>query len=139
MSHWEPIDELYFGVNTFVFTIVGSLDSLIKVKIEKIEYEGFDWDQGNLLHAQQHDISFEVIERVFDQPVLYFLDAKNSTSVKRWIAVGEFESRRYIFVAFTMRVVGAIRLIRPISARYVHRGSKEEKVYEEIRKKLLKT
>jgi uncharacterized DUF497 family protein len=98
------------------------------VKLEKIAYEGFDWDYGNLLHAQHHDIS---------QELLYFLDTKNTSSEKRWIAVGEIEPKRFAFVAFTIRTVGSDRLIRPISARHIHRGSKEEKVYEEIRKKLL--
>jgi len=49
----------------------------------------------------------------------------------------EIEPKRFAFVAFTIRTVGTDRLIRPISARHIHRGSKEEKIYEEIRKKLL--
>ncbi len=111
---------------------------LSPVKLEKIEYEGFDWDYGNFLHAQHHDIPFKAIEKIFEQELLYFLDIKNTSSEKRWIAVGEVQPNRFAFVAFTIRTVGTDRLIRPISARYIHRGSKEEKVYEEIRKKLLK-
>lgn len=107
------------------------------MKLEKIEYEGFDWDYGNFLHTQKHDIKFEAIEKVFEQTLLYFEDPKNTTSEKRWIAVGEIEPKRFAFVAFTIRTIGTDRLIRPISARYIHRGSKEEKVYEEIKKKLL--
>jgi uncharacterized DUF497 family protein len=124
------------NTKTFVFTFVIHFATLIAVKLERIEYEGFDWDYGNFLHAQQHDISFEAIEKIFEQELLYFLDIKNTSSEKRWIAVGELEPNRLAFVAFTIRSIGTDRLIRPISARYIHRGSKEEKIYEEIRKKL---
>ncbi len=107
------------------------------MKIEKIEFEGFDWDYGNFLHALQHDVPFAAIEKIFEKELLYFLDSKNSSSEPRWIAVGEVEPKRLAFVAFTIRTIGADRLTRPISARYIHRGSKEHKIYEEIRKKLL--
>lgn len=42
-----------------------------------------------------------------------------------------------MFVAYTIRKLEDERLLRPLSARHVHRNSKEEKVYEEIKEKLL--
>lgn len=65
---------MYLHLKTFVFTFVINLVILLSVKLEKIEYEGFDWDYGNFLHAQHHDISFDAIEKIFEQELLYFLD-----------------------------------------------------------------
>lgn len=107
------------------------------MKIEKIDFDGFDWDYGNFFHTQKHDIKFEAIEEIFEQTLLYFEDPKNTTSEKRWIAVGEIEHKRLVFVAFTIRKIGKDKLIRPISARHIHRDSKEEKIYEDIKKRLL--
>jgi uncharacterized protein len=107
------------------------------VKVGKIEFEAFEWDDGNYLHCQTHGIQVETIEKIFEQQLLYFEDMRNSSSEKRWIAVGESGPRRLVFVAYTIRKIGRDRLLRPISARYIHRNSREEKVYEEIRKKLL--
>lgn len=107
------------------------------MKIGNIEFENFNWDDGNCLHCQDHGIEIEEIERFFNQKLLYFEDRRASGNEKRWIAVGETKDKRLMFVAFTIRRVGDARLLRPISARHIHRNSKEEKVYEEIRQKLL--
>jgi uncharacterized DUF497 family protein len=106
------------------------------VKIGNIDFENFDWDEGNYLHCQAHGITIEEIEGFFSQELLYFEDKRNSGSEKRWIAVGKAKDKRLMFVAYTIRKLGDERLLRTISARHIHRNSKEEKVYEEIRKKL---
>jgi uncharacterized DUF497 family protein len=49
----------------------------------------------------------------------------------RRIAVGKTASGRGVFVAFTMRTKGQMRLLRPISARFMH--EKEFAAYEKER------
>ena len=46
-------------------------------------------------------------------------------------AVGRATTGRYVFVVFTIRMQFGRRLIRPVSARYMHR--KEVRRYEETR------
>jgi uncharacterized DUF497 family protein len=46
----------------------------------------------------------------------------------RFIAIGKTGLGRFAFVAFTPRLRGSMRLLRPITARYMHR--KEIKKYE---------
>lgn len=107
------------------------------MKVGNLDFDNFDWDDGNYSHCQAHGIGIGIIESFFTQELLYFVDKRNSDNEKRWIAVGRTQSKRLIFVAYTIRKIGDERLLRPISARYIHRNSKEEKVYEEIRKKIL--
>ena len=47
---------------------------------------------------------------------------------RRFLAIGFGAAGRHVLVVFTIRVVGEDRLIRPISARYMHR--KEVAYYE---------
>lgn len=55
-------------------------------------------------------------------------DLEHSAVEDRFIAVGRNHDGRPMFVAFTLRRVGARTLVRPISARYMHR--KEIEAYE---------
>lgn len=59
-------------------------------------------------------------------------DLKHSTGEDRYIAVGRDENGRAMFVAFTFREWNGERLIRPVTARYMHR--KEIEGYEENEK-----
>jgi uncharacterized DUF497 family protein len=42
-------------------------------------------------------------------------------SESRWKAIGRLPNGRFVFVVFTFREVVGRRIIRPISARYMHR------------------
>ncbi len=56
-------------------------------------------------------------------------DLKNMRVEPRFLAIGRTEEGRYAFVVFTPRQTRGEILMRPISARYMHR--KEIKKYEQ--------
>ena len=56
-------------------------------------------------------------------------DLKHSANEDRYIAVGRDTDGRPVFVAFTVRERNGERLIRPVSARFMH--GKEIEGYEE--------
>ena len=89
---------------------------------------GFDWDAGNLAKCQQHGVSVEEIEALFDAPLLIVPDAAHSKSEARSWAIGKSSAGRMIVIVFTIRLKKGRRLIRPISARYMH--AKEVTSYE---------
>lgn len=89
---------------------------------------GFDWDQGNLEKCQKHGVDIAAIESLFHQAIAVFPDISHSTGEDRLIGIGKTKKGRHVFVAFTLRTVGNAVLIRPISARYMHK--KEVDHYE---------
>ena len=94
-----------------------------------MEFDGFDWDWGNREKCQKHGVSIRQIEELFRGFVLVGPDARHSAAEERFRAIGRTADRRGIFVAFTWRLRGKQRLIRPVSARYMHQ--KEVAAYEE--------
>ena len=90
---------------------------------------GFDWDKGNWPKCGKHGVTREEIEGLFELLPWIFPDEKHSEKERRFLAIGISHSGRYVFVAFTLRERNGKRLIRPISARYMH--EKEVKHYEE--------
>jgi uncharacterized protein len=89
---------------------------------------GFDWDDGNRAKCQKHGVSIVEIEAVFERDARIAPDPSHSYEEDRLIAVGRTSAGRPVFVAFTMRFVNKRRLIRPVSARYMH--AKEIAAYE---------
>ena len=89
---------------------------------------GFDWDDGNRSKCQTHGVSIAEIETLFVQGPRVAPDPKHSADEDRLIAVGKTNVGRPLFVAFTMRTKDGRRLIRPVSARYMH--AKEIAAYE---------
>ena len=84
--------------------------------------EGFDWDAGNRHKCQKHGLTVDQIEHVVGHAeTLIVRDIKNSTQEERFIAVGRTPQGRFAFVAFTARERGGRTLLRPISARYMHK------------------
>jgi uncharacterized protein len=92
------------------------------------EPDGFDWDAGNRDKCQKHGVSIAEIEAFFSGSLRVFPSGGHSRSEERFLAVGRDSGGRAMFVAFTIRWRGGRRLIRPISARYMHR--KEIEGYE---------
>lgn len=82
---------------------------------------GFDWDDGNIEKCQKHGVSAEDIEDVFESHPSVFLNQKHGSSERRYHAVGKNKKGRHIFVVFTERRIERSVLIRPISARYMHK------------------
>ena len=91
--------------------------------------EGFDWDKGNLRHCQKHGVSTAEIEDLFSRPVLIIPDHTHSQTEQRIRAIGKNSSGKSIFLVFMIREEKGKRLVRPISARYMHK--KEIESYEE--------
>jgi uncharacterized DUF497 family protein len=85
-----------------------------------MEFDGFDWDNGNFAECQGHGVSIDVIESLFDGPVALLPDAEHSHSEQRFRAIGKSRDGRAVFVVFTVRRHGDDVHIRPISARYMH-------------------
>jgi uncharacterized protein len=89
---------------------------------------GFDWDDGNRSKCQKHGVSIAEIEAVFVSGPRVAPDPKHSADEDRLIAVGRTSTGRPVFVAFTMRAKDGRRLIRPVTARYMH--AREIAAYE---------
>ena len=93
-----------------------------------LRVDGFDWDDGNRSKCQKHGVSIAEIEAVFVRGPCVAPDPKHSADEDRLIAVGKPSTGRPVFVAFTMRAKDGRRLIRPVTARYMH--GKEIVAYE---------
>ena len=85
-----------------------------------LAFDGFDWDEGNSTKCESHGLSIAEIEAMFRIEPRVAPDLAHSVDEQRLIAVGRTGAGRPIFVAFTLRERNGRRLIRPISARYMH-------------------
>ena len=94
-----------------------------------LNVNGFDWDQGNRAKCQKHGLSIKLIESLFTRPVAILPDAGHSGNERRFRAIGRTDKGRGVFIIFTSRHRGDEVLLRPISARYMHK--KEMEAYEE--------
>jgi uncharacterized DUF497 family protein len=90
---------------------------------------GFDWDDGNRAKCQKHGVSIVEVEALFGRGPRIAPDPKHSADEDRLIAVGKTNAGRPLFVAFTMRTRNGRRLVRPVTARYMH--AREIAAYEE--------
>ena len=89
---------------------------------------GFDWDAGNRDKCRKHGLSTAEIEAFILSDPRIAPDLRHSAHEERFMAVGRNSRGRPIFVVFTMRLQDGKRLIRPLSARYMHK--KEIEGYE---------
>jgi uncharacterized DUF497 family protein len=94
-----------------------------------LQANGFDWDRGNRAKCEKHGLSIAAIESLFTRPLAILPDETHSHREKRLRAIGRTEKGRGVFIIFTLRRKGDELLIRPISARYMHK--KEIAAYEE--------
>lgn len=93
-----------------------------------LRVSGFDWDEGNREKCQEHGVPMTEIEDLFAHSPQIAPDPKHSMDEDRSIAVGRTSTGRPVFVAFTIRTKNQRRLIRPVTARYMH--AKEIATYE---------
>jgi uncharacterized DUF497 family protein len=91
---------------------------------------GFQWDDGNWPKCAKHGLSREEIEFVLLHKPMVAPD-RTDIGEARFNAVGRTGEGRHVFVVFTVRRAGSDQVIRPISARYMHR--KEVDHYERQR------
>ncbi|MBK8276640.1 MAG: BrnT family toxin [Nitrospira sp.] len=89
---------------------------------------GFEWDKGNRAKCEKHGLSVATIEDLFARPLAVLPDEAHSQREKRVRAIGHTDKGRRVFIVFTFRRKGDDVLIRPISARYMHK--KEVDAYE---------
>jgi uncharacterized DUF497 family protein len=94
-----------------------------------LRVRGFDWDGGNRTKCQKHGVSIAEIEALFMDAPRIAPDPEHSEDEDRMIAVGRTSAGRPVFVAFTLRTKNRRRLIRPVTARYMH--AKEIAAYGE--------
>jgi len=93
--------------------------------------EGFQWDKGNSDKSWlRHQVTKNESEQVFfNKPIIVEDDKKHSQTENRWYLFGQTDTRKLLFVVFTIRE----NLIRVISARNMNK--KERKIYYEQIKK----
>lgn len=86
-----------------------------------MKIDGFNWDLGNSKKCQKHGLSREDIEGLFYQKNIYVApDIEHSILEDRFFAIGRISNRRAVIIIFTIRGNMGKRLIRPISARFMH-------------------
>ena len=85
---------------------------------------GFDWDKGNVdKNWLKHKVSPSECEQIFfNHPLLIQDDIIHSATEKRFYALGRTDSKRTLFIVFTVRN----NLIRIISARDMNRKERED-------------
>jgi uncharacterized DUF497 family protein len=86
------------------------------------------WDDANREHCRKHGVSIAEIEALLSGNPRIAPDLKHARLEDRLVAIGRNRDGRPLFVAFTLREKSGRRLIRPISARYMH--VKEIRAYE---------
>jgi uncharacterized DUF497 family protein len=91
----------------------------------------FEWDEKkNRINLEKHGIGFALAVRIFEGPVLSFVDDRNDYAETRYRSIGQIEGVVVLAVIHTDRA-GKMRLI---SARTANR--RERRRYdEEIRKR----
>lgn len=79
-------------------------------------------------------MAIEIIEEFFRGDVRIIGDESHSKTEERFIAFGRTSNDRPIFIGFTYRQAEVGFLIRPITARFMHRKEVEqyEKAFTEI-------
>ncbi|MBX9932775.1 MAG: BrnT family toxin [Methylobacterium sp.] len=82
----------------------------------------FGWDDGNRAKWEKHGVSIGEIEDLLRGSPLVAPDVKHPQTEQRFLAVGRNAEGRPIFVVFTWRGTSHGRIIRPLSARYMHVG-----------------
>ncbi len=100
-----------------------------QIVLGRLAFSGFDWDGGNREKCRRHGLEEEAIERVFANAPRVYEDPVHSSEEARFQAVGWGPGDRPVFVAFTLRERQGLTLVRPISARYMHK--RELLSYEE--------
>ena len=93
-----------------------------------IAVDGFEWDTGNREKCQKHGLSVAEIEAFLLSDPRVAPDLKHSAGEERLMAIGRNGRGRPMFVVFAIRHRDSKRLIRPLSARYMHK--KEIEGYE---------
>lgn len=96
---------------------------------------GFDWDHWNISKILlKHRIWPLQIEEFFRGSFWFDEDRLHSQLERRYLAIGRPSARRAMVVVFTFRDKDGLKLLRPITARYMHKKELEkyEQAYPQI-------
>ena len=93
-----------------------------------LQANGFDWDKGNRAKCEKHGLSTSVIESLFTRPLAILPDAAHSQRERRFRAIGRTDRGAVVSSCSRFGAKGDELLIRPISARHMHK--KEIDAYE---------
>lgn len=96
-----------------------------------MQFDGFDWDEGNWPKCAKHGVSKDEIEFILTSGPIVLPDRTYVGDETRYNAVGVSDEGRHIFIVFTYRHAEDDILIRPLSARYMHK--KEVDRYEQTK------
>ena len=82
----------------------------------------------------KHGMTIDDIESVFSSSITILPDKPNLQGEIRYRAIGETAKGRKAFIIFTLRERAHKKLLRPISARFMHKDEVEhyEKTYSNI-------
>lgn len=95
--------------------------------MKSMKISGFEWDDGNWPKCGKHGVSRAEIEQaLLGEPAVM---ADPFPDEPRMRAIGKTSLGRYVFLVFMLRATGGALMLRPISARYMHK--KEIEHYEE--------
>jgi uncharacterized protein len=102
-----------------------------KKPLEALEMN-FEWHPRKAArNLQDHGVSFEEAQTVFDDPFqMHFPDEAHSRGERRFIAVGESAAGRVLMVVYTEQQDGAVRLI---SAREATRREQKSWLFRNSR------
>lgn len=82
---------------------------------------GYEWDEKkNQTNIKKHGIGFETASKIFDGPVLTWLDVRKDYGESRWISIGRVGGQLIVAVAYTDRNNN----IRLISARVASKNER---------------
>jgi uncharacterized DUF497 family protein len=86
---------------------------------------GFEWDEGNIEHIVEHDVTPDEAEQVFSDPDnVLSEDVEHSLVETRFLIIGKTEQGRLLYQIFTRRG----DKIRVVSSRDINK--KEVYLYE---------
>jgi len=88
------------------------------------------WDENkNLVNQEKHRISFELAQRVFDDPLHLSRHDRIENGELRWQTIGLVGNVALLLVAHSVIEAGGEDMIRIISARKADK--RERKIYEQ--------
>jgi uncharacterized protein len=85
----------------------------------------FDWDGANLGHTAKPGVAPDEIEHLFRNDPMVNPDPYPASIEVRWRSIGKNQQGRFVFVVFRIVSHGDVLVIRPISARYMHKKENE--------------
>jgi uncharacterized DUF497 family protein len=78
--------------------------------------------RATAINARSIGLSIRDIESLFQGPLAVFPDPEHSSEEEeRFIGIGRTGENRSVLIVFTVQARGEAVLIRPISARYMHK------------------